>query len=264
MEKAILLLENEINRQNRILKIINDVLEYSNVYIAEDVATAYKIMVEKTIDIFIVNAVLEGECPYDVSGLRFVTRVREIPKYTLAPVIMISALDDPGLYAYEQLNCLGYLAKTFTTNTMKNLLRKASHFETGRKVDNTLFFRKSRVLYPVKVNDIVYINRENRNVCIHLADGSILEIPYVTFTDIIADADNRSLIMCNRSTIINRDYVYAVDPTNRYVILRDNRGMLDLGDRYRRKVILEFTNYSGIYCKKVNTKKIVTNNGKRA
>jgi len=264
MIKAILLLENEIYRQNRIKKLINEIFEFSNVYIAEDLAKAYKIIVEKTIDIFIVNAVLEGECPYDVSGLQFVVRIREIPKYTLAPVIMISSLDDPELYAYEELNCLGYLPRSFSTNAMKKYLRKAAYFETKRKVDNTLFFRKNRVLYPVKVKDIVYINRKDRNICIHLEDKSVMEIPYVTFSDIIDNADNRTLIMCNRKTIVNKDYVYAVDPTNRYVILRGKRGMLDLGDRYRRRVIIEFTNHSGVYCKKVNTKKIVMNNEKRA
>lgn len=249
MYKEILLLESECNRQFRIKEIINETLEYVNVYTAETLAQAYKILVEHTIDIFIVNVVLNCENATDTSGMRFVARIREIPKYTLAPIIMISTLEDPDLYAFQELNCLAYLNRFFSTETMKKLLRKASYYRTNRDVESTLFFRKNRILYPIKIKDIVYMARENKITYIHLKDGSVMDIPYVSYTKVMRDADNSKLLMVNRGTIVNKDYVYAVDPTNYYVLLKDKRGMLDIGTTYRKRVVLEFSGHSGIYCR---------------
>lgn len=263
MNKTILLVESEFNRQYRIKEIIADTLEYVSVYTAVTLGEAYKILVERTIDIFIVNVVLNCDDATDTAGMRFVARVREIPKYTLAPVIMISSLADPTMYAYEELNCLAYISKTFSTELMKKLLRKAACFETNRKVESTLFFRKSRVLYPTRVSDIVFMERHNGSTDVHLVDGTVMKIPYVSYSNIMADADNSNLIMCNRSTIVNKDQVYAVDSTNRYIMLRENRGMLDIGSTYRRAVIQEFSNQRGLYIRKPSKKKTEVKDGKK-
>ena len=255
MDKAILLLESEENRQRRIVDIINDTLEHVVIYKAKTLAEAYRILVERTMDIFIVNVVLECENATDTAGIRFVARIREIPKYTLAPVIIISSIADSSMYAYEELNCLGYLSKTFSTEKMKKLLCKASHFETSRNLEGTLFFRKNRVLYPIAIKDIVFMERANNITYIHLEDNTIMDIPYVTFKDIMYDADSSSLIMCNRSTIVNKNYVYAVDATNRFIVLKENRGMLDIGVKHRKSVLLAFSDHGSIQIMKTRKKK---------
>ena len=59
---------------------------------------------------------------------------------------------------------------------------------------------------------------------------------------IVADADDYNLFMCNRSTIVNREYVYAIDSTNCFVVLRDGRGLLDIGLKYRAEINADFSN----------------------
>jgi len=254
MNKVILLLESETNRRKRIEELIHDTLDHVTVFTAKTIAEAYRILVERTIDIFIVNVVLDGNDATDTAGMRFVSRIREIPKYTLAPVIIISSLIDAGMYAYTELNCLGYLHKLFADDKMKELLRKASYFTTDRGLEGTLFFRKNRILYPVKVKDIVFMERKNNITYIHLADKTIMDIPYVTYPHILDNADSSCLLMCNRGVVVNINYVQAVDATNRFVVLKDDWGMLDIGVTHKKKVVAKFLDYGGNYF--IKTKRV--------
>lgn len=241
MKRTVLYLDIEETRINKVIGIVKDTLEYYELIHVKNAEKAFKIMLERTIDIFIVNASLSISDASDTEGLRFVACIREIPRYIQAPVIIFSCLRDPQMYVYEELNCLGYLSKAYSGDKLKKLLEKASAFQTKRNIDKILVFRKSRVLYPVPVKDIVYMTRENRVTIVHMVNGDVLEVPYLTYAKLLQDADDNRLFMCNRSTIVNKDYVYAVDPTNCFVVLRDKRGMFDIGMRYRTGVLAEFS-----------------------
>ena len=103
--------------------------------------------------------------------------------------------------------------------------------------DEMFSFRKNRKLYRVKINDIVYIERKKGTLRIHMADAAIMELNYGSLSKILREAADDRLLLCSRSVIVNRDYIYAVDPTNHYVILRDKREPLELGCYFREKVI---------------------------
>lgn len=233
MKRTVLYLDTEEARINRVLEIVAGTLEYSSTIHVRNINEAYGVLLERTIDIFIINITLNTSCVSDMDGLRLVSCLREIPKYVLTPVIILSSLQDPQLYAYEKLNCLGYLSKTFPSEKLVELLQKASHFKTKRTPDKTIVFRKKRAIHPVPVKNIVYMVKENGITSVHLSDGEVIEVPYVSYSKLMYDADDSGLFMCNRSTIVNRDYVHAVDLTNCFVTLRDKWGMLDIGLKYR-------------------------------
>lgn len=102
---------------------------------------------------------------------------------------------------------------------------------------NTLLFRKNRKVYPINVEEIVYMSKRNGITYVHLSDGVIKEYRYVSFIRIIRDSCNRNLFMCNKSTIVNIKYIYALDPTNGFAILKGKYGMLDIGIAYCHKIL---------------------------
>ena len=236
MKKEVLVLEKEESRASRIIDIIHGTLEYVNVYRAKDVGEAYRILVERTIDIFVINVVVECENATDTVGLGLASRVREIPKYKQAPIILISSLEDKKMYACKELNCLGYLDRSFPMEKMKELLIKASSHQTWRSNERSLFFRKSKILYSVPVKDIVYIEKMQNMAVVHKEDGEVMEIPYVSLKDILYAADSGNLLLCNRSTAVNKDYVYALDVTNRLIMLKGKHGSLDIGITHMKQV----------------------------
>lgn len=103
---------------------------------------------------------------------------------------------------------------------------------TGLGVRDTLLFRKNRELYPIKVENIVYMSKKNNITYVHLSDHTQEEFRYVSFKQIIDSEENRWLFMANKSTIVNINYIYILDPTNGFIRLKDNRGTIDMSSSY--------------------------------
>ena len=97
-----------------------------------------------------------------------------------------------------------------------------------------LVFQKDRKEYPVKVSDIVCIERNKRTINVRLNNDKTLELKYTSLSKILQEAQSERLQMCGRSVIVNWDYVHAVDPSNNYVILRENKGRLELDATLRK------------------------------
>lgn len=49
--------------------------------------------------------------------------------------------------------------------------------------------------------------------------NDILEIPYKTGEEILKDIDLVQFVRCSRYTIVNRQYIVAIDYANRYIKL---------------------------------------------
>ncbi len=240
MEKTLLILECDEKCRNKIITFIESKDLNIQIVVADSLALAYKAVLESTIDIFVVDVILENDSPTDISGIRFIERVRQIPKYKFTPVIFLSSLEDPMLYAYKELNCIGFLNKNYREKELFKLLEKASYFTTKRNSDSILLFRKNGLIYPIKTSRIVCIEKIDKQMHILCADKKVLKIPYKTYKQILQEADSANLMLCNRSTLVNKEYIDSIDITNRYIILKGNRGRLDIGITYKNKIIEEF------------------------
>ncbi len=102
---------------------------------------------------------------------------------------------------------------------------------------NTVVFTKDTEQYRVRVRDIVFVERKKRTIRVCMADNSVLELYYTSLARILQEAQNNRLQLCNRSVIVNHDFVSYVDPGNHYVTLRDQRGTLELGWCFRERVM---------------------------
>ena len=243
MKKTLLVLEFEEKCRNKIVKTIESWNLNIKIIAVDSLAKAYRIALETSIDIFLVDTILENKNPTDVSGIYFIEKIRQIPKYKFVPVIFLSSLEDSKVYAYKELNCIGFLKKPYQDKILCRLLEKASFNRTRRSVDNTLLFRKNGIIYPVKIGNIMYIERIDKLMHIYCVDGSILEIPYKTHKQILREADSDCLMFCNRSTLVNKEYVENIDIPNRYIELKYNKGKLDIGVTYKNKILEEYENY---------------------
>lgn len=103
--------------------------------------------------------------------------------------------------------------------------------------NETLTFYKNKKVYPIKVRDIVCIERRKRTIKVCMSDKTTFEFTNCSLTGIMQEVKSDRLQMCSRSAIVNRDYIYAVDPTNHYIILKEEMGTLDLGCFFREKIL---------------------------
>lgn len=240
IRKSVLIIEDEPIQLEVLEKLVLEVDAGVVVYKANNTATAYQILMERTIDLFLVDIILDDDKSSDASGVRLVEQMRKIPKYVLTPVLFITSLEDTTGYAYKDLNCLGYVEKPFSPEHVKQLVKKAFYFPTIKSQNATFCFRKDGILYPVKIGDIVYMDSANRMINIHTANGDVLEVPYKTLKEILDEMDADCMMQCSRRTIVNKDYILNLDIANRYITLKNSTEKLEIGKVYGKKVLAEY------------------------
>lgn len=240
-KKTVLIIEDDKEQLKMLRQLILDINGNTVVYMAENVAEAYQLLLEKTIDVFLVDIILDKTRPGDASGIRLVEKLRQIPKYYFTPVIFVTSMEDQEMHAYKNLNCFGYIEKPYNPLQVKEKVEKALHYTTEREKDVTLPLKKDNVLYPVKLKDIVYMESVMHIMHIHLTNGEVLDIPYITCKRILEETDTfGNLLPCARGVLVNRDYIYGIDLTNKYLMLKDNYGMITIGGKYKKKLLEEF------------------------
>lgn len=240
MKKAVLIIEDDAEQLDMLRQLVMAAGANTEIYTADNINSAYRILLEKTIDVFLADIILDTRRPGDTAGIRLVEKIRRIPKYMFTPVIFVTSLEDPAMYAYTDLNCMGYIEKPFAPEQVVKLVEKALNYTTEREKEISLTFRKDGILYPVKLKEIVYMESMNHMMYIHLLEGSVLEIPYKTCRQVMQETDTGSLMQCSRNTIVNKEYVLSIDVPNRFLTLKEDLGMLDIGITYKKKILAEF------------------------
>lgn len=213
------------------------------VYDVDNLQEAYQILLENTIDLFIIDIVLDRNKKNDISGVKLANVVRDIPYYAFTPIIFVTSLMDPKLFAYSNLHCFCYLEKPFSQEEARSVIRDAMEYSTPKKEMSTFCLRKGGILFPIQVDDIIYIESFNRSILIYRKDGKTDKMPYMTCRQILQEAGNSSLLQCNRSVIVNKNYIWSVDRVNRYIVLRDCGKQVDIGVTYLKKVMSELCSF---------------------
>lgn len=241
MRKTVLIVEDDTEQLHMLEKLVLGVNENTEVCTADNVTVAYRLLMEKTVDVFLVDIVLDTASPADTSGVRLVERIRQVPKYMFTPVIFVTSMEDPEMYAYRGLNCTGYIEKPYDPVQVRKLVERALNYTTAREKDTTLMFRKDGILYPVNLKEIVYMESLNHVMNIRLSNGTVLDIPYKTCRCVLREEDTSgTLLQCGRGVLVNREYVKGIDTANRYLMLKDGHGMVGMGGRYKKSILAEF------------------------
>ncbi len=240
MRKTVLIVEDSRPQLDMLAMLVLEVDPTVRIYTAENPDEAYANVLKRTIDVFIVDIILDTTKPGDISGIELVKRIREVEKYVLAPVIFVTSMEDALKFAYTDLNCLGYAEKPFSLDEVKGLIKKALHHTTDKRRDTSICFGKDRILYPVKISDILYIESIKKVVYVHKKDGKVLTFPYLTCQKILDRADTDCLFQCARGTIINKDYVVNIDISNKYITLEGVAEKIEIGISFKKDVLEEF------------------------
>ncbi|MCI9439009.1 MAG: response regulator transcription factor [Lachnospiraceae bacterium] len=233
--KKVLILEDNPVMLEHLSNIVKETKTKACVFSFDNLKDAYQCVMERRIDLFIVDIILDVSLPGDSSGLRFIENVRQINHYAFTPVIVVTSLQDPKLYAYENLHCYGFIEKPFDNKQVSLLVEQALGFP-GVTQSKTLYFQKEGVTLAVECEDIVYVESVNHVLSIYTRQNDVMHIPYITIKKLLEDADSPDFIQCSRSTIVNRRYINNVDFSNRIIHLKDGMGRVDIGVTFKNSL----------------------------
>ena len=238
--KTVLIVEDDENQALRLEQLVHQLNSGVVVRIANNLTDAYHILMENVIDVFLIDIILKTVTMGDTAGIRLVENIRKLPQYLFTPVIFVTSLEDPEMYCYKGLNCIGYIEKPYDKNQVTALVEKALHYTTQRDENIRITFRKDGILYPVELKKIIYIESIDHILHIHMNDGDVMEIPYKTCKQIMEEVGSERMLQCSRSTIVNREYISSIDIVNQCITLKGNLGSVAIGITYKKKLATEF------------------------
>ncbi|MGN0341484.1 MAG: LytR/AlgR family response regulator transcription factor [Roseburia sp.] len=234
MKKILVLEDNQVTMEC-IKSLISEIDIKNAIFACPNVKDAYQIALEKDIDLFIVDIILDTGTPGDSSGLKFVDSIRKIERYAFVPVIFVSSLEDERLYTYEKLHCYSFIEKPFDPDKLKELVKKCLSFPTAEPMRKTLYFRKNGIILAVDREDIVYVECISHVLHIHTQED-LLCIPYVTLKKFLEDVGSTDFIQCSRNSVVNKSYIHNVDIINRVIQLKNQLGTVEIGVMYKKEL----------------------------
>ena len=167
----------------------------------------------------------------DMSGMTFADNIRKIERYKATPIIFTTSLEDPKLHAYAHLHCYQYFDKYYREDEFKEAVQFTLKNYTAKKEREYIYFKTNGIVCPVKINDIVYIDNKISTLSIYCKDGEIVEAPYKSTKQLILELGSTKFLKCNKSEIVNCDYVKFADYSNYLIKLKEDFGELKIGRR---------------------------------
>lgn len=239
-KKNILVIEDSEQYMDMICSKLSNITDI-NVYKAKDSAQAYKYALEENISVFIVDIILDTNALGDVSGIKFVERIRTIPEYKFTPIIITSSLEDPKLHSYSYLHCYRYSEKSYDINELMDTVKEVLEFETPKEESKIIYYKRDGILFSLQTKDIVYVENRNRYIEYHCTDG-VHKAPYASCKSIIQELGDNNFAQCNKHVVVNMNYILSIDSVNRYIKLINNYGELEIGPRLKKEFMSRLKN----------------------
>lgn len=237
--KNILIVEDNPYAAEELKNIILTVDQSLNVFVCGTDQEARRAAKEEEIAVFIVDIILKTDKDDDVSGLEFIEDIRKENLYKFSPVIFISALSDPRLYAYEKLHCYQFMEKPFQVKEVRETIRQALEMSDRYEKETYICLKDSNTIVEQKISDIIYMECKGRKLTVVTVDGSF-SLYYKTISEIKRNLLENNLFQCNRSTLVNRKYIWKIDMDKGEIRLKNGKGLLTFGRVYKQKIRKEY------------------------
>lgn len=240
LKKNILIVEDNEYYMNLICNALGRIPNI-NIYKATNSADAYKYTMEITINVFIVDIILDTSTLGDVSGIKFIERIRTIDKYKFAPIIITTSLEDPKLHSYSYLHCYRYFEKPYDINELLKTILEVLEYKIPREETKIIYYKREGILFSINVKDIVYVENCSRYIEYHCVDG-IHKAPYKSCKKILEETESTDFIQCSKHNVVNRKYILSIDEVNRYITLINEHGTLEIGPRMKKEFLSRLKN----------------------
>lgn len=239
--KNILVLEDNLNTLSFLGDLIRSIGKEVNVYEMKNMDEACKCMLENTIDIFIIDIILNKNIQMDTSGLYYAEKVRMVECYQFTPIIFITSLEDSKFISYEKFHCYSFIEKPFDPKKVLATVKECLHFPKTRSYPKNLYFKKDGIIFSVDLKDVVYVECLKHVLYIFTREHDILKIPYVTLKYFLQMIDTRVMFQCRRNVVFNIEYVKNVDIPNGIIRFKTGHSV-EIGMTYKKSVKELFTN----------------------
>lgn len=215
---SIILVEDDDMQREILRKMIVTKYKAIEIYEANSENSALEIINKYDINIFFIDISLK-----ESSGLELATKIRNIPKYELSPLIFLTTHVDYMLQAFKQIHCYDYIIKPYNKEAVLAMLNKFITYENSRisnmeeeiieKSDydkEIIITLKNGIFLGIKINDIFFIEVKGKNCHINTSNG-IYITNNISLKKILDMINCEFIIQSHRAFVINTNYMLKVE-----------------------------------------------------
>ena len=232
-EKEILIVEDKIQSALALEKIIKSECTGAKVFIADSLEKALTLSIINKVELMLVDVVLKPEEKNDISGIDFVMQIRQVDRYKFVPIIMVTSLEDPKLFSYEELHCYSFIEKPYDEMRIRKIIRDALEYR-GEETEKKFVFKSDGIIYTIDMSEIMYIETVGKKMTVHTQRDE-MQIPYIPIIKMIERLP-AEFVQCSRNCIVNSNYVEKIDLVNRIMQMKNNNIELEIGIRMKKNI----------------------------
>ncbi len=237
MEKInVLLIEDTAEESDMLLEVLEK--EYAIVGVARTYAEALDLFYKNPVDIVIIDVFLNGQ----PDGITFAETINAVPN-SLKPFVFLTSSKDRQIFERAKLTRpFSFLMKPFNELEILYALEMAVEkfydqtniFSSPEKdtviSKDFLFIKKKDALKKVKLEDIIYIEVEERycNIITEKEKFVIL----ISLTKLMEQLNPKEFSQTHRNYVIRLDKILEIIPSQNLVVLIGNR-QVTLSDKYK-------------------------------
>lgn len=233
----VLIIEDTPAESDALVKVLTE-NNYNIVGVARTYQDALTMFYQNTIDIVVIDVFLDGK----PDGITFAETINIVPN-GVKPFVFLTSSKDRQIFERAKLTKpFSFLMKPFNELEILYALEMAVekfyeqtnvfHSEDQNTVisNDTLFIKKNKSLKKVKIEDIVYIEVEDR-YCNIITDVEKFVI-LISLTKIIQLLDASKFSQTHRNYIVNLSKIEEIIVNDNLVILKGNH-KVTLSDKYK-------------------------------
>ncbi|KUJ63815.1 LytTR family transcriptional regulator [Flavobacteriaceae bacterium CRH] len=233
----VLIIEDTASESDALIKVLKE-NNYNIVGIAPTYNEALKLFYQNNIDIVVIDVFLDGK----PDGITFAETINIVPN-GVKPFVFLTSSKDRQIFERAKLTRpFSFLMKPFNELEILYALEMAVekfygqtnvfHSEDQNTVvsNDSLFIKKNKALKKVRIEDIVYIEVEDRycNIITEVEKFVIL----ISLTKIIQLLDATKFCQTHRNYIVNLSKIEEIIVNDNLVILKGNH-KVTLSDKYK-------------------------------
>ncbi|WP_428230326.1 LytR/AlgR family response regulator transcription factor [Flavobacterium sp.] len=233
----VLIIEDTLEQSDALAKVLLD-NNYNIVGVAKNFTDALKLFYEKTTDVIIIDVFLDGK----PDGITFAESINIIPNAS-KPFVFLTSSQDRQIFERAKLTKpFSFLMKPFNEleilyaieMAVEKFYAQANVFMSeGQDTvisHDYLFIKKKNSLKKVAINDILYIEVEERycNI-ITQQEKFVIQISLTKISDLL---DKNKFVKTHRNTIVNTDKIEEIILADNLIILKGDH-KINLSDTYK-------------------------------
>lgn len=234
MQKTVLIYDAQKARRDVLTSYVVAENNRALIHPTGDLDEAYLFAAHENIDVFIIVIDVRGSVGGRLPIIEYMDKIKSVDKYRFSPLIAISALENGNDFLVNDIHCYACFGINFNEDKLKKTIRNALLYKT-KSIDGTLYRISDRIFYPMKHQEIVYVRTCNRKLHIHMSENRELTFLYNTCKQVLNDLNSDLFFQISRNSIVNRDYIYNIDYTNKYITLNTGE-KLDIGGTFVSRI----------------------------